>query len=77
MNRGFDKATIERVARMYKSNQEACAALGITLRSFGRLCRKYGVETPWVQKRRARGTLGPAPVVTGGGQGLCEAGYPG
>ncbi len=61
MNRGFDKATIERVARMYKSNQEACAALGITLRSFGRLCRKYGVETPWVQKRRARGTLDPAP----------------
>ena len=76
MNRGFDKATIERVARMYKSNQEACAALGITLRSFGRLCRKYGVETPWVQKRRARGTLEPAAAVVGG-QGLCEAGSPG
>ena len=71
MNRGFDKATIERVARMYKSNQEACAALGITLRSFGRLCRKYGVETPWVKKRRERGSLRPAAAgaVSGNGRG--------
>ena len=70
MNRGFDQATIERVARMYKSNQEASAALGITLRSFGRLCRKYGVETPWVKKRRERGRLSPAAAggVPGNGQ---------
>ena len=62
MNRGYDRATIERAARMYKTNQEACDALGITLRSFGRLCRKYGVETPWARKRRERGTQeGPSP----------------
>ena len=70
MNRGFDQATIERVARMYKSNQEASAALGITLRSFGRLCRKYGVETPWVKKRRERGSLRqPAGGVSVNGRG--------
>lgn len=62
MNRGYDQATIERVARVYKSNQDACAALGITLRSFGRLCAKYGVETPYMKKRRERGTLSPAPA---------------
>lgn len=61
MNRGFDKATIERAARMYPTNTEACDALGITLRSFGRLCRKYGVETPWARKRRERGTLDADP----------------
>lgn len=68
MNRGIDQSTIERVARMYKSNQEACAALGITLRSFGRLCRKYGVETPWVRKRRERGAVAMAAAVSCNGR---------
>lgn len=52
VNRGYDRATIERVARIYRSNQDASAALGITLRSFGRLCRKYGVETPYSKRMR-------------------------
>ena len=52
MNRGFNKDTIVRVARMYKSNQDACSALGITLLSFGRLCWKFGVETPYAKRRR-------------------------
>ena len=52
MNRGFTKETIERVARIYKSNQDAGVALGITMRSFGRLCRKFGIETPYSKRRR-------------------------
>lgn len=56
MSRGFDRDTIERVARIYKSNQDACSALGITLRSFGRLCSKYQIETPYVKRQRQRST---------------------
>ena len=52
MNRGFTKEMIVRVARMYKSNQDASKALGITLRSFGRLCRRFEVETPYAKRRR-------------------------
>lgn len=52
MNRGFDRETIERASRMYKSNQDACVALGITLRSFSRLCRKYEIETPYAKRLR-------------------------
>ncbi len=43
---------IERVARIYASNQDASRALGIALRSFSRLCRRYEVETPYARKRR-------------------------
>ncbi len=53
MNRGVEKETVERVARVYKSNQDASSALGITMRSFGRLCRKYDVETPYAKRCRA------------------------
>ena len=52
MNRGFTREQIERVARVYKQNQDVSQALGITMRSFGRLCRKYGVETPYSRKCR-------------------------
>ena len=52
MNRGFTKETIQRVARMYRSNQDASIALGITMRSFGRLCRKFGIETPYSKRLR-------------------------
>ncbi len=45
---------LERVARLYKSNKEASAALGIHPRSFARLCRKHGIPTPYVRRRRAR-----------------------
>ncbi len=51
MNRGIDRESIVRTARMYRSNQDASAALGITLRSFSRLCHKYDVETPYARRR--------------------------
>ena len=44
---GIDRERIERVARIYASNQDASQALGINMRSFGRLCRQYGIETPY------------------------------
>ena len=54
MNRGFTRERIELVARVYHRGEDASRALGITLRSFSRLCRRYGVETPWMRKRRQR-----------------------
>ena len=50
----YDKKTIERAARVYGSNQEAAAALGIQPGSFGRLCRRYEVPTPQQRRRRSR-----------------------
>jgi len=44
---------VERAARIYASNKEASRALGITLGSFGRLCREYGIETPYERRRKA------------------------
>ena len=52
MNRGISREQIERVARIYKSNQDASRALGITIRSFSRLCRKYQVESPYDRRSR-------------------------
>ena len=43
---------VDRVARIYHSNQDASHALGIAMRSFSRLCRRYDVETPYARKRR-------------------------
>ena len=42
----YEKKTIERAARVYSSNKEAAATLGIQPGNFGRLCRQYGVSTP-------------------------------
>ena len=42
----FPRDQIERVARMYHTNLDAGAALGISAGSFGRLCRHYGIPTP-------------------------------
>ena len=50
--RGIDRERVERVARIYGSNEEASQALGIALRSFSRLCRRYGIETPYARRRR-------------------------
>ena len=52
MEKGFCRDQIERVARVYKCNQDASRALGITTRSFSRLCRKYDVESPFARRRR-------------------------
>jgi len=43
---------VERVARMYKNNKDAAQALGILSGTFSRLCREYGIETPYARKRR-------------------------
>jgi hypothetical protein len=48
----ISKDRIERVARIYASNQDASRALGIAMRSFSRLCQRYDVETPYVRRRR-------------------------
>ncbi|MFP6590777.1 MAG: hypothetical protein VCE12_09675 [Candidatus Latescibacterota bacterium] len=45
---------IERAARVYNSNADACRALGIARGTFGRLCRQYGIETPFARQRNAR-----------------------
>jgi len=52
MDKGISRDQVERVARMYKTNEGASQALGIEMRSFGRLCRRHGIETPWARKRR-------------------------
>lgn len=54
MDKQITRERLERVARMYKSNEDASQALGIKMRSFGRLCRNHGIETPYVRKCRLR-----------------------
>lgn len=48
--RKIRREEIERAARLYKSNKDASLALGITLQAFGRICRRYDVETPFERK---------------------------
>lgn len=50
--RGIERERIERAARLYASNDLASRALGITARSFSRLCRQHGIETPYARRRR-------------------------
>ena len=45
---------LERAARVYNSNADASRALGIAGGTFGRLCRQYGIETPFARQRNAR-----------------------
>ena len=49
--RGMERERIERVARMYSTNDLASKALVITARSFSRLCRTHGIETPYARRR--------------------------
>lgn len=51
---GISRERIERVARIYASNSDASKALGIALHSFGRICRRFDVETPYARTRRRR-----------------------
>jgi len=59
MPKTIEKGRIERAARIYSSNRDAAAALGISPGSFGRLCRRYGIDTP--QARRRQRTQGESP----------------
>ena len=52
--RRVDRDRIERAARVYSTNEGAGQALGIEPRSFSRLCRRYGVETPYARRLRER-----------------------
>ena len=47
-------AQLERAARLYRENGGAAAALGITARSFSRLCRQHGILTPYARRRASR-----------------------
>ena len=62
MMKGVSHEALERVARLYHTNTEAAAALGMTMRGFGRACRAQGIETPYVRKRRMRCSLGLRPA---------------
>ncbi len=57
MMKSVSPEALERVARLYGTNAEAAAALGMTMRGFGRACRRQGIETPYVRKRRMRRPL--------------------
>ena len=65
LSRGVTRGAVERAARIYTTNRDASSAMGITVRSFSRLCRRYGIETPWARNRRhrqaARRGGGPSP----------------
>jgi len=54
MDKGITKEHVERVARIYKTNKDAGRALGINARSFARLCRRHGIETPYARRQRLR-----------------------
>ena len=56
----FDRERVERAARIYASNRDAGLALGIAPGSFGRLCRRFGLETPQVRRKRKAGHRPPA-----------------
>lgn len=50
----FSREQIERVARLYTTNKEASAALGVCPHTFARLCRRYGITSPWERQRLRR-----------------------
>ena len=54
MSRSFPYERVQQAARTYHSNQDAGRALGINPNSFARLCRQYGIETPYARARRRR-----------------------
>lgn len=51
----YPRERVERAARMYATNKDAAAAMGCTSASFSRMCRKYGIETPWHRSQRKAG----------------------
>ena len=45
---------LEWAARVYKTNKDAGAALGMSMRGFSRACRRYGIETPYARRQKDR-----------------------
>ena len=58
MNSKIDREQLVRVARIYKSNQDASQVLGIAIRSFARLCRRYGKEEYMTMRTRRSKAVG-------------------
>ena len=52
------RLSIERAARLYRSSEQACVAMGISTTMFSRLCREYGIELPHERRKR----LGQCPA---------------
>ena len=50
---------VQRAARLYRTNKDACLALGITLQAFSRICRRHGIETPRARKAKRRAVRSP------------------
>ena len=53
-----DIECVRRAARVYASNKDAAAALGIDTRSFSRICRENGIQTPYYRGRLKRRVIG-------------------
>ena len=51
MRGNWDREDLERVPRIYKTNKEVAAAMGMHMNHFSRLCRKHKVETPAAKRR--------------------------
>ena len=52
-----NKPTVEeylRAARIYRTNQDVCRALGVDETVFTRACKRHGIETPANRNRRKR-----------------------
>ena len=62
----IERERIERAARIYASNRDAGLALGIAAGSFGRLCRRYGIETPTARRRQQYETFRREHVAVNG-----------
>ncbi len=50
----MSRKQLERAARMYRTNTEAGAALGISDVGFAIACKREGIETPAVRGRRMK-----------------------
>lgn len=51
---GVPPESLARAARLYKTNKEAGAALGLSMRGFARACRRHGIETPHARQAKGR-----------------------
>ena len=57
-----DIESVRRVARIYASNKDAAAALGIDPRSFARICRENCIQTPYYRSRLKRRVRSRTPA---------------
>ena len=57
---GVTPKVLERAARVYKTNKDAGAALGMSMRGFARACRRYGIETPYARRRKEQSQVAAA-----------------